>query len=112
MDATREVEIEASRADGSTHRVVVWIVVDGEDVFVRSEFGEGGLWYRLLRRRPAGTLHVGDEAFPVTAIAAGDPDSIARCSAALSRKYRTSRASLAAMLRPEILESTLRLAPR
>jgi hypothetical protein len=46
------------------------------------------------------------------AVPAGDDDSIERCSAALSRKYRRSRASLAAMLRPEIVASTLRLEPR
>jgi hypothetical protein len=112
LDEIREVDIEAVRRDGSTHRVTVWIVVDGEDVFVRSEYGERGFWYRLLRRRPEGTLHVAGEPIPVTAIPAADEQSIEICSAALSRKYRRSRASLAAMLRPETLPTTLRLEPR
>jgi hypothetical protein len=112
IDGAREVEIEAVRRDGSPHRVIVWIVVDGEDVFVRSEYGERGFWYRLLRRRPEGTLDVAGEAIAVTAIPAADEESVARCSEALSRKYRRSRASLAAMLRPEIVASTLRLEPR
>ena len=112
LDATREVEIETSRADGSTRRVVIWIVVDGDDVFVRSVRGERGAWYRALLRRPAGVVHANGEAIEVTAEAARDPDSIERCSAAFRRKYPRARASLAAMLRPETLPTTMRLRPR
>lgn len=112
FDAEREVTIEVSRADGRPHRKIIWVVVDGDDVFVRSVRGERGAWYRMLRRRPEATVDLRGERVAVTAVPADDEESIERCSAALRRKYRTSRASLAAMLVAETLPTTLRLVPR
>jgi len=47
---------------------------------------------------------------PAVAIPAGDPDSVARASAALSAKYAGDPAT-ASMVRQEILATTLRLEP-
>ncbi len=117
LDRTPLVEIETTRADGTTRRRAIWIVVDGDDVFVRSWRGEAGVWYRSLRRQPTAVLHVGDDALPVgddalpvRAVAAADPVSIERCSAGLRRKYRGR--SLDEMLLPAILGTTLRLEPQ
>jgi hypothetical protein len=114
LDSVREVEIETAALDGAgSHRTVIWIVVDGDQAFVRSVRGSAGRWYREILRRPAATLHVTGQAITVTAVPAADPQSIERTSEAFRLKYgRRSRASTESMLQPHTLHTTLRLEPR
>ncbi len=109
----RTVVIETSAGEGlPVHRTVIWIVVDLEGrVLVRSVRGARGRWFRELLANPAGGLDVGGTRIPVSAVAADDPGRIAACSAALAVKYRTSRGSLASMVRDEVLAATLELRP-
>ena len=113
LDRTREVEIETRRsAAAPVHRAVIWIVVDDAGrVLVRSVRGERGRWYRRLLAYPSGAVHVGGRRIPVKAERAADPGRIEACSEALRRKYRTARASLAAMLVDDVLGTTLELHP-
>jgi len=111
LDEAYEVRIETPRLDGSKRRTTIWIMVDGDDVFVRSVRGDRGHWFQAATdsHEPL-TLIVGGQRIPITAHVAGDPDSIARCSRALERKYRSDPA-LSSMLRPTTLATTLRLEP-
>jgi hypothetical protein len=109
----REIDIETTRKTGEKARTTIWVVVDGEDVFVRSEYGDDGWWYRHLQARPDGVVHVrGRQAAPIAVRAAhaDDPDSIERCSQAIRAKYGSGR-SVDMMTRPEVLHATLRLEP-
>jgi hypothetical protein len=109
----REIEIETTRKSGETKRTIIWLVVEGEDVFVRSEFGDDGWWYRRLKARPEAVVHLRRQTappIPVRAIPADDPASIERCSAAIRDKYPPG-GSVNAMLKPEIVHATLRLEP-
>ena len=110
LDATEEIQIETSRPDGAAHRTTIWIVVDGDDAFVRSVNGATARWYRETIANPAITIHAGDRALAARAIAAADPDSVGRVSAALRRKY-TGITGLREMLEPGIFDTTLRLEP-
>ena len=89
---------------------VIWIVVEGDDVYVRSVRGESGRWYQRAMANPDVALRVGDTRFEFTAVSANDPDSIESASDALRMKYRGR--SLENMLLPETLGTTLRLEPR
>ena len=109
--AAQEVEIETRPSSGQTIRTVIWVVVDGGRVYVRSVRADAGKWYRRLRANPAGTLHVGGSAAAVSAVPVGDPAEIERVSQALRRKYARQASSLASMLRPETLPTTTRLEP-
>jgi len=112
IDQAAEVDIETRRRDGSARRTTIWIVVDGDEVFVRSVRGPQGAWYQALTRDGQGRLLVGDQVVAVRAVAATDADSIARVSDALKRKYENRwPPSTAAMLKPETLPTTLRLEP-
>ncbi|MEO8247699.1 MAG: DUF2255 family protein [Chloroflexota bacterium] len=112
IDGAVEVDIETTAADGTPHRATIWAVVDGGDAFVRSWKGERGRWYREIRDRPAGVLHVAGRAISVRAEPATDPTSVGRVSDALVAKYgRRSRASTEGMLLPATLPTTLRLVP-
>ncbi len=112
IDSADEVDIETRQGEGApTHRTTIWAVVDAGEVYVRSLRGANGRWYRELMSDPAAVLHVQDEAFPVQAVLAGDPESIERTSDALRRKYGDSSA-LDSMLQRDILATTVRLEPR
>jgi hypothetical protein len=110
LEQAEEVDIETQPPEGPVHRATIWIVVDGDSAYVRSVRGPAGRWYRELLANPAGALHVDGRRLPVTAIPAGDPDSVERASGALRRKY-TGITGLAPMLKPETFPTTLRLEP-
>ena len=111
VDAAQLVEIETRRRSGETVRTVIWAVVDGGRVYVRSVRAEDGAWYRRVRANPAGVLHAGGAAAAVRAVPVDDQAEIERVSEALRLKYARSASSLARMLRPETLPTTLRLEP-
>jgi hypothetical protein len=112
LDARREVRIHTSRPDGRTRRTIIWVMVEDDDVFIRSVRGDRGYWYQAALDDPDSVaLRVGDRLIDARPILATDEDSIERCSAGVRRKYR-SGASVVAMLRPETLGTTLRLEPR
>jgi hypothetical protein len=109
LDRTREVDVETRSSSGITHRVPIWVVVAGDDVFARSWRGSGARWYREILMRD-GALVAGRRRIPVRAVRADDPDSVRRTSEGYQTKYRDSR-STPSMLRSEILDTTIRLEP-
>ena len=108
VDRAKTVRIETSRAEGPIHRTIIWAVVDGDDVFVRSWRGPTARWYREALANPEVAIHVGKRRIPARAVSARDPGAIARTSAALERKY-AGDPSTRSMVRDEILDTTLRL---
>jgi hypothetical protein len=105
----REVVIETKRGD-RVIGTVIWVVVEGDDVYVRSVRGESGRWYQRAVADPEVALRVRDARFEFTAVPANDTDSVESASEALRRKYRGR--SLENMLLPETLGTTLRLEPK
>jgi hypothetical protein len=108
IDRTEEVEIETAGDDGVGHRVIIWAVVDGDSVFVRSYRGAHARWYREALSNSSVALHVDGRRLPATAVLATDPDSIERTSAGFLRKYPNDPATQS-MIRPEVLDLTFRL---
>jgi hypothetical protein len=109
----REIEIETTRKSGEKRRTIIWIVVDADDVFVRSEYADRGWWYRDITARPDArvTPRTGDSMpIDVRAVHVTDPESVERCSGAIRAKYRPSSA-IGIMTRPPATETTLRLEP-
>ena len=97
LDRAREVDIETHSAKGVTHGVPIWIVVDGDDVFVRTYRGKTSRWYRELLARPGAILADGKRV-PVRAERAVDADALRRTSDGYRKKYPKS-GSLDSMLR-------------
>lgn len=108
----REVRIETRSAGEAVHRTIIWVVVDDRDrVLVRSYRGAGARWYReALSGRPV-ALEVDQTSLPVGIEVAADPERVAACSRALEAKYAGDPAT-PAMLRDEVLGTTLELTPR
>jgi hypothetical protein len=109
LDAAQEVEIETQAPDGPAHRATVWIVVDGDEAFIRTYRGPSARWYREALANPAVALHVDGRRLPATAIAATDPDSIDRVSGGYWAKYRNDPATRS--MADKHHETTLRLEP-
>ena len=107
---TEEVDIETARPDGPPHRATIWVVVDGDDAFVRSVNGATARWYREAVANPTVTIHAAGRQLRARAVAATDPNSVQRTSDALSRKY-AGVPGIRPMLKPDILDTTLRLTP-
>ena len=106
---TQEVSISTEKHPQSA--VVIWVVVAGDEVFVRSFRGPKGRWYRDLAAGGPATLEFAGRRIEVQAFPAGDAASIARASAEFLRKYQRS-SHAREMVRSEILSTTLRLEAR
>jgi hypothetical protein len=113
LDETEEVYIETRRGeDAPEHRTIIWVVVTGGDVFVRSVRGAEGRWYREISSNPEGALHVEDTRIPVRAAPANEESTVVAVSDAIRSKYEeTSPEPTRWMLRPEVLPTTLKLSP-
>jgi hypothetical protein len=106
----REIDVETASASGAVHTVTIWVVVVGDIPYVRSVRGEKGRWFRELVAR-GGALHVGARRVPVRAELVSDAGTNAQISDAFEQKYERPRASVVAMIRPEVLATTARLYP-
>ncbi|HEV7662479.1 MAG TPA: DUF2255 family protein [Chloroflexota bacterium] len=108
-----EIEIETSRGAGAAvHKTTIWIVVSGNQAYVRSVRGPAGRWYRELMANPFGAVHLAGKRVAVRAVPAADATTIRHVSEALDTKYRERWAGpTAAMLRDDVLPTTLRLEP-
>jgi hypothetical protein len=113
LDETDEVRIETRRdADSPEHRTIVWVVVVEGEVFVRSVRGPKGRWYLELSSNPDGALHVGERRVPVRAFPATDETTVDAVSEAYRSKYEEALPGpTAAMVRPDVLPTTLKLSP-
>jgi hypothetical protein len=109
LDRADEVDIETRSSKGTTHSVPIWIVVEGDDVFIRAYRGPTSRWYRELVARP-GALVLKEQRIPVRAVVATDDASVKRTSDGYRKKYRKG-SSLDSMLVAEVLPTTLRLEP-
>jgi hypothetical protein len=111
LRALRDVQEPTIRTDRhSNSSVVIWVVVAGDDVFVRSWLGARGRWYRDLAAGGTATLEFAGHHLPVKAFPVHDADSVELASREILRKYRSS-SHAHEMVRAEILPTTRRLEP-
>lgn len=110
LAAAEEIRIETRASDGTTHSTIIWVVTSDDAVYIRSVNGPGARWYREATADTAIGLHVDGRRIDARVVPATDPASIEACSAALRAKYRADY-SLASMLEPHTLPTTLRVVP-
>lgn len=72
LDDEQLLRISTTRPDGALRRpVIIWAVVVGNELYVRSVRGEAGGWYRHIQENPDAQIESGDVKRAVTAVAAG-----------------------------------------
>jgi len=111
FDETKVVDIETRSAKGTKHQIPIWIVVVDGVPYVRSVRGPAGRWYRELVASGDGAVVVAGKRVPVRATKDSSAKAIAAVSEALRKKYARSGQSLQSMLRPNVLDTTVRLDP-
>ncbi len=104
-----EVHVETMSPKGERHRVIIWVVVVDGVPYVRSVRARRGRWFRELMRHGDGTILIGRQRVPVRARLVEDAGENARVSDAIEAKYDRPRASVLAMIRPDVLPTTARL---
>ncbi|MFF7378346.1 DUF2255 family protein [Streptomyces massasporeus] len=110
--AADELEMAPLRRDGTLRTPVpVWVVRDGDDLYVRSFRGTDGGWWRTARTRRAGHIRSGGVDKDVTFVRVTDEDVNDRIDAAYRTKYgRYGDAYVGPMVASRA--TTLRLVPR
>ena len=113
LDRTEEVHIGARQdASSPAHETIIWAVVVDDGPFVRSVRGGKGRWYREASANPEVTIRTNDERVQVRAVPETDARTIEKVSEAIRDKYGASYPGpTAAMLREEVLATTLKLLP-
>jgi hypothetical protein len=111
FDKEKTVDIETQSPAGTKHSVPIWIMVVDGVPYVRSVRGPKGRWYRELLARGEGAVVAGGKRVPVKATHDSSPKAIEAVSGALRKKYPRSGQSLESMLRPDVLDTTVRLDP-
>jgi hypothetical protein len=93
-------------------RLPIWVVVVGEHAYIRSVRGIEGRWYQALLGGTEARLHAGATNWTIRAEQVSDQHEIDRVSDALKAKYESRWGQpTAAMLRPEVLHTTMRIGP-
>jgi hypothetical protein len=105
-----EIEIETRSPTGRTRRTIIWVIVDDNDVYVRSVRGSNGRWYQSITANPDAAIHIDGRRLAVHAVPVTDEALIARVSNDYLRKYRADP-DANSMVLEETLPTTLRLEP-
>ncbi len=114
IDGAEELTVRTSRTDGTTRTPVpVWVVRDGDDLYIRSYKGEGAAWYRSVVAERAGHVRAGGVDKDVTFAAQDDPALNDRIDEAYRTKYQKfGRRLTDPMITPTARATTLKLIPR
>lgn len=111
---SRELSISARRPDGTLRsQVPIWVVRDGDELYIRSYRGEDGAWYRAARESGAAHIRAGGVEKDVAVIPVSDPSTQKAVDDAYNAKYRSHGAAyVAPMTATAARATTLKLTPR
>lgn len=114
IGTAQELEVAPLRADGTLRQpVTIWVIREGDDLYVRSWRGESGAWYRGVHERHQGHIRAGEVDKDVDFVAVDDEELNERIDAAYRSKYgRYGSSYVGPMTSGETRTTTLRLKPR
>ncbi|MFF5546850.1 MULTISPECIES: DUF2255 family protein [Streptomyces] len=112
--AADELRIAPLRGDGSPRPPVpIWVVRDGDSLYVRSYRGPDGAWYRAARASHRARITAGGVGKDVTLSEESDPGVNDRLDAAYRTKYgRYGGTYVTPMVAGPARATTLQLLPR
>jgi hypothetical protein len=114
IETAEELKIESVRGDGTLRKpVTIWVVRDGDHLYVRSINGRNGGWFRGTQTRHEGRIRAGGIAKDVSFVSISPSDEAAeKIDAAYRAKYRRYPASIVnTVLSAEARAATLELVP-
>ena len=109
-----ELDLASQRRDGSLRDpVTMWVVRDGDDLYVRSMHGRAGAWFRGTQTRRQGHIRSGGVDKDVVFVIDTDSALNNRIDAAYRDKYRRYGGRIVGgVVNPASRESTIKLVPR
>ncbi len=111
IGAAEELDLASARSDGTLRPpVTMWVVRQGDDVYVRSVRGRESSWFRGAQSRHEARVAAGGVEQDVTLVEVAADDTVdAAYEAKYGRRYATIVPSIVS---PEARAATLRLVPR
>jgi hypothetical protein len=101
LAAPTEIEVVTRRADGTVRSPrIIWVVSDGDRVFIRSTNGRTADWFRSALRTGSGQILAGGAVHGITFTEAA-PDDLPAVDAAYRAKYGGRYAGIVAHLLQE-----------
>ncbi|NUQ99818.1 MAG: DUF2255 family protein [Streptomyces sp.] len=111
--AAEELHIAPRRGDGTLREATtIWVVRDGDDLYVRSWRGTTGSWWNTAQDSHTGHIAAGGAEADVTFAAVGDPAVNDRVDAAYRAKYGRYTSYVEPMVADRARATTLRLTPQ
>ncbi|MEZ4863833.1 MAG: DUF2255 family protein [Caldilineaceae bacterium] len=108
-----ELEIAPLRRDGTLRNAVpIWVVRVGDDLYVRSYKGQGGVWFRAAQASHAGHIQAGGVEKEVAFVEETDPGINNQIDAAYRTKYGRYPQYVAPMVTATVRATTIKLTPR
>jgi hypothetical protein len=113
IGAAEELQIASLRGDGTLRKpVTIWVVRQGDDLYVRSVNGRTSAWFRGTQVRHEGRIRAGGVQKDVTYVDAA-PDINDQIDAAYRTKYRRYAASIInSIISSKARTATIKLVPR
>ncbi|MEU6511226.1 DUF2255 family protein [Streptomyces sp. NPDC046942] len=108
-----ELDIAPRRGDGTLRLpTTIWVVRDGDDLYVRSYRGAQGSWWRTATSSHAGHISAGGVDRDVAFTEESDPGLNDRVDEAYRAKYGHYSGYVQPMVSEEARNTTLRLTPQ
>lgn len=108
-----EMRVTPRRGDGTPGAATtIWVVREGDDLYVRSFRGKGGVWWNAARAQRAGHVSAGGAEVEVAFTPVDDPAVNDRVDGAYQAKYGQYREYVEPMVAEQARATTLRLTPR
>ena len=113
IETAEELRIAPRRHDGTLRKpVIIWVVRDGDELYVRSYRGRGGAWFRAAQANRQGHIRVGDIETDVTFVDEPDSGINDQIDAAYRAKYRHYPQYIVPMVTVEARSTTMKLVPQ
>ena len=114
IGAADELQLTSFKEDGTLRKpVTIWVVREGDDLYVRAYRGREGAWFRHTQRRHEGRMVAGGVTKDVTFVDVSDDKALNNeIDAAYQSKYqRYSATYVDPMIAPQARATTLKLVP-
>jgi len=112
IGGAEELQISSRRADGTLRPyVTIWVVRDGDDIYVRSAYGASNGWFRRAKASGTGRIRAGGVERDVT-FGEADPGAHAGIDRAYHSKYdRYGPKIVGSVVGAAVAPLTIRLIP-
>ena len=109
IGAVDELEVTPLR---SRRPVTIWVVRDGDDLYIRSWRGRSGSWFRAAQAQGEGRISAGGVEKDVDFVGADDDVNDAVDAAYRAKYQRFGDTYVGPMVGPDARATTLKLVPR